>query len=275
MIEFLRNLNLRENIVEIKMLFEYFFGEQTIFFVLFLASVVYIWFAEKDKKIRNIFTIYVLFIFLIIWNPICIKILKKMINFSSLYRVYYMLPMQFTIAIALTKLIDKIKHKILKFVAVLGSCVIIIALGDMVFNKDNTIKVNNLYKLPDETIYVAEAIMNDEVYKEKRAIVPYGMSSRIKQIYSEIYLPYTRIVYNEKDAEGRDCVHDTDYAAEFPPVKALNEGNVEYLKKYVKERNLNFIVITKQTQLSAPLENIDFEKYCETGEHVIYRKIQK
>ncbi|MBP3596597.1 MAG: hypothetical protein J6J60_04260 [Clostridia bacterium] len=267
-------MNLSRSVEEIKILFEYFFGGKYLFFIIFLASVIYMAITGKNKKIKMFFTLYIFLILFIIWNPICVSLLQKMINFSSLYRIYYMIPMQFTIAIALAKLISKIKNKKLKFECVLACCCLIIISGHLVFEESNTIEVNNWYKLPDESVEVAEIIYKDTMYEEKRAIVPYGMSSHIQQVHSSIYLPYTRIIYNPKDEDGFAAPADTDNASRHPPVLALNTGDVEFLKDYVLKHNLNYIVFLKKTELSSPVETIGFEKYQETKEHIIYRKIK-
>lgn len=266
-------MNLDRSLDEVKIVFEYFFGGKYLFFIIFILSVLYMAITGKNKKIKMFFTMYIVFILFIVWNPVCISLLQKMINFSSLYRIYYMIPMQFTIAIAFAKMISKIKDKKFKLECVLACCVLIIISGNLVYDETNTIEVNNWYKLPDESVQVAEIIHNDNTFEEKRAVVPYGMSSHIRQIYSDIALTYTRIVYNPKDEEGFSLPTDSDDASKYPPVVAINTGDIAYLKDYSKKNRLNYIVMNKNTTLSMPIETIGFEKYQETKEHIVYRKI--
>lgn len=119
---------------------------------------------------------------------------------------------------------------------------------------------------------MANIIHNDNKFKEKRAMIPYGMSSQINQIYPEIYLPYTRKVRNMGADTGTISPSDTDDASNFAPVANLNNGNVDYLKEYVKKHELNYIVVPKTVTLTKPMETIGFENYKETSEHIIYRK---
>jgi len=269
----IEKLDVNQQINDRKVLFEYFFGGKILFFIVFIMSIEYIWLTEKNKKVKYFFTIYEVFLLLIIWNPVCIKILEKFINFGSMYRFYFMLPFTLTIAYAITKIISKLKNKYYKLGAIFGVFIVISYIQGSVFNESNTIKVNNWYKLPDETIAVAEIIENDDMYEEKRAMVPYGMSSQIQQVYADIFLPYTRIVFNIPDENGNPSPTDSDHASEFPPVVNLNNGNVEYLGQYAKDNNLNYIVVSKEVILNDDMKNIGFELFRETNENVVYRKM--
>ena len=119
MSELLEKLNVEDTMENIKTLFYYFNGEKILFFVLFLLSVEYIWFTEKNKKVRDFFTWFICIMLAVIWNPICIKILSKFINFTSMYRLYFMLPINLTIAVASTKFIEKQKNIVLKIVVLI------------------------------------------------------------------------------------------------------------------------------------------------------------
>lgn len=275
MSELLKKFDIKQTIEDIKTLFEYFNGDTIVFFILFIISVIYIWKTEKNKKTKDLFTWYVCLILIIIWNPICVKILNKFINFTSMYRLYYLLPINITIAVAATRFIENRKKMIYKLISLVAVLVIIVYFGNCIFDETSTIKTNNYYKLPDETVAVAEIIYNDDKFEEKRAVVPYGMSSQINQIYADIYLPYTRVVTNSGAATGEKLPADTDDASRYEPVINLDNGNVEYLGEFSKKHNLNYIVVSKNVVLTAPIENIGFEYYKETEEHIIYRKIEK
>jgi hypothetical protein len=248
-------------------------------FIIFIIATLYIWVVEKNKKIRDIFTWYTVIILLIIWNPLGIYILGKFINFSSLYRVYFMLPLYPTIAFAFTKFIERRKNKIVKYVLLV--CILIFI---CFFNETNvflsstyeTNKYNNFYKLPDETVDVAKIIYNDDTYKEKKAIVPYGMSSQIQQIYPSIELLYTRIVTNPKDENGNPLPTDSEDPSGYEPIQKINEGDTAYIANLCNEKNINYVVLSKSIELQEPMENYDFVVLKETKENIVYIKsVQK
>lgn len=255
---------------EISTLYKYFNNQNYIFFGIFLISIVYIFSIEENKKIRDFFVGYTIVIFLVIWNPLCIWVLNKFINLGSMYRIYYMLPLSITIAYTSTKIIEN-NMKIKKFVSVLMICAIIIFLGNSIFNEYTVQDFSNFYKLPDETVEIAYIISGDEETDYKKAIVPYGMSSKIRQICANIQLVYSRIVYNNKDENGNASPVDSDDPSNYEPVQRLNSGDVKYIVNLCKKRNVNYVVFDKNTQLSDNMENFGYKLYAETQSYHIYR----
>ena len=233
-----------ELIDEIKMVYSYFNDEDYVFFSIFLLSIIYIFITEKNKKVKDFFVFYSIFILAVIWNPICIYVLNKFINIGSMYRIYYMLPTCISIAYAITKLIENCKTTKIKLIAFASTSIFIVFFGNCIFNKLTTEKFSNLYKLPDETVAVAYLIAGDTETTEKKAIVPYGMSSQIRQICPEVKVYYS---------------------------KRLNSGDVEYITNLCKKSNTNYIVFDKNIPLQDNPEDFGFELYAETEKHLIYK----
>ena len=196
--------NFKFNIATEKVItiFKYFFNDVMISLIIFAISVIYIFCSEKNKKIKNLFVWYILVILIIIWNPIFIHIVEKFINFASLYRLYYTIPMYVVIAYAFTKFLQNFDKTWQKFIGVIGICFVFIIFGRNVFDDWELIQTQNLYKLPENTVFSAEVIYNDKKYENKKTLAPYGMSSQIGQIHSSINLVYTRFVTNAKTENG-------------------------------------------------------------------------
>ena len=127
--------------------------------------------------------------------------------------------------------------------------------------------------MPDETVFAAEAIYKDDKYKDKKAIVPYGMSSQIQQIYSSIDLVYTRIVSNQLDENGKPSPSDTDNPGDNELIRKFNEGDTEYIVDFCNRENVNYIVFYDSTQLQRPLEELGFESIKSGCGVTIYRKV--
>ena len=68
---------------KVKTLFEYFNANDYMFFIIFVISIIYILFTEKEKKVKILLTAYSVIIMCIIFNPLAIKIFEKMINFRN------------------------------------------------------------------------------------------------------------------------------------------------------------------------------------------------
>ncbi len=259
-----------EMLEEIKSLFKYFNQERYLFFIMFLISIMFIFFKEKDKKKKIFFVWYSILILLVIWNPLCIWLLNKFINLGSMYRIYYMLPTLITMAYAITKFVEYF-GKVTKLVFIVIFSGAIIFLGNTIFNEYNMIKVDNLYKLPDETVEIAYAISDDKETSYKKAIVPYGMSSRIRQVRANIDMVYTRVVTALYDENGKQLPSDSDDASNYEPVQKLNSGDVKYIVNLCKRTNTNYVVFEKSTDLTESMETYGFKLFYETQNYDIYR----
>ena len=268
----LENFEFDVSINKIEILFKHFFNNTMISLILFVLSVIYVFCTEKNKKIRDLFFWYILVILIIIWNPLVIHILGKFINFSSLYRVYYMVPMYPVIAYCFTKIILKFNKKWKKIFGVLLICVIVVLFGKNVFNDWELLEYNNFYKLPDETLFSAEIIYNDKKYQDKKAIVPYGMSSQIQQIYPSIELLYTRIITNNKDENGIPSPADTDNPENNKMIKRINNGDTKYIAELCEKENINYVVFYDITLLQQPLEELGFDKIGSDFGVTVYRR---
>jgi len=264
---------MEETFKNIKTLFEYFNGGDYFAFGVFIVATVYIWITEKDKKIRDFFTWYTVIILLIIWNPFLVNILNEFINFSSLYRLYYMLPLYVTIAFAFTKFISNRSNVFYKSAAIIAVLVFILFFGETyVFMNPykETYFFNNLYKLPDETVKVADMIYNDDTYENKKAIVPYGMSSQIQQVHVSIDLLYTRLVSNPKDEDGNPMPTDSDDPAGYEPIQKIAEGDTAYIDQICKDNQINYVVLSKDLELQEPMENYNFRVLGKTDDNIVY-----
>lgn len=269
------------SIEKIKILFKYFFGEDVFSSILFVLSFIYILIAEKDKKVRNIFIWYIIIILFIIWNPLVIHVIEEFINFSSLYRLYYMIPMYPIIAYALTKLVKLINKKNLKYICVFSICLITIVFGKSVYSDWKLTETHTLYKLPDESVFASEIIYKDKEYKEKKALVPYNISSHIRQIHPSIELVFTRFISNNGGKNGISSPSDTDNPYNISDegmkelIKRYDDGDSEYVVDYCNKGNVNYIVFNDYTSIKRPLEDLGFENIDSNYGVTVYRRIKK
>lgn len=246
---------------KIEILFYYFNDSTMISTIVFALSVLYICLTEKNKKIKDLFVWYVLAILLIVWNPFIVYMLEDFINFSSLYRLYYMFPMYPVIAYAFTKIVMSLNQTWKKLLCIVLISAVVIIFGKNVYQEWPLLKYHNLYKLPDETVFAADAIYDDEKYEHyKKAIVPYGMSSQIQQIHPSIKLLYTRFITNISDESGMPSPADTDDPGDNEIIKRINDGDTKYIAELCEREEINYVVLYDVTILQQPLENFGFEK---------------
>jgi hypothetical protein len=148
------------------------------------------------------------------------------------------------------------KERIVVFISFV---VIIIMSGNFIYTKQNYTKLGNAYKLPDESVLVAQLIgVDDEEYK--KAIVPESLVAHIRQIDSSIILAYSR---NPEGYTGNPLLID------------LNSGNVKGVVGRAAKDNCNYVVYSKATVLVGKMEDYGFEKINETQNYAIYKLVNE
>ena len=276
----LEGFKLNISVEKIKILLKYFFEGGIFSAILLVLSFIYIFFTEKNKKIRDIFIWYILIVLLIIWNPLLIHIIENFINFSSLYRLYYMIPMYPIIAYALTKIVKSFDKKILKYITVFGVCFVIVVFGRNIYSDWKLTETHTLYKLPDESVFVSEIIYKDKKYKEKKALVPYNISSHIRQIHPSIDLVFSRFIsnYGSKNEIPSPSDNDDPYNISDEKMKELikryDDGDSEYVVNYCNNENVNYIVFNDYTSIKRPLEELGFENISSNYGVTVFRRVK-
>ena len=244
---------LKENFEIIKSTFADYNGTG-MYLAIYLIALLYIFICEKDKKIKT-FTVYFSLIMLFVTlNPLFNKIVGKIFTKSIYWRMYWMLPIGLVIAYVVTKIIKDREKKFEKIVILLASITIIIVSGKLVYTKQNYIKVNNLYKIPNEAFEVTKIISEDNE-ETKKVMLPTTLVAYIRQIDSNIELMYSR--------------QPSTYA-NIEILKELEQGNVEALTKQCKNKNCNYIIFNKATILNGNMEENDYKLFSQTENSAFY-----
>lgn len=229
------------------------------YFALFLVAMLYIFLKEKDQKKKILFVYFPILVFLVIINPIFVKLASSVFTVNTYCRLFWLLPLGIIIAYAGVLAVNEGKRKIEK-IAISISLFIIIALsGKFYFDAPGTFnEYGNLYKVPDESVLVAQLIGIDEE-ENKKALVPQELVPYIRQIDATIELLYGRTA-------------DTAYW-QNPLATELDNGNIEYISKVLEEKNCQYVVLKRATVLREPIENFDFKMISETENYTIYKRV--
>lgn len=228
------------------------------YLALFYVALLYIFLKEKDKKKKIFFIYFSLIIFIITLNPVFNKIVGSIFTDAVYWRVFWLLPIGFTISYAGVKFINEGKEKKEQIIIAIGIITIIMLSGKLVYNKENYEYVNNMYKLPDECVQVAQIISSDKEEK-KKALTADHLVAYIRQIDANIELAYKR--------------EPTGYA-ENEIVQTLITGDTEKIANIAIENNCNYIVMYKDVKLTVDFYYFGFEKINETPNYVIYKLVK-
>lgn len=226
------------------------------YIALFILALIYLFFKEENKTKRIFFIYFQFLIFLVVFNPIFNKLVGPIFKSSVYWRVYWTIPLGITIAYSIVKVTTELcKGKCKKTILYICFILSIIMSGKLIYTSENYQKVNNLYKIPDESILVAQIIQNDNS-EYKKAIVPDNLVAYIRQFDSSIELAYKR--------------EPTGYE-NHPIVTPLRLGDTEWISKVAKEKKCNYIVVDKNIPLSLDFSYFGFNALAETPKFTIYK----
>lgn len=224
--------------------------------ILYVFSIIYIFVKEKDKKKRIFLVYFQLLILFVLLNPIFNKIVGKFFNSKTYVRMFWCIPYGITISYMFVDIFYNIKNNVVKYLVLIASVIVICITGKLIYLDGNFIKVDNIYKLPEESVDVTKIISNDsEEYK--KAYVPTDIVAHIRQIDANIILTYKR---------NPNTYANNEY------VMAMSQGDVEKMDYLAQREKSNYIVIDKSIKTNGTLEEFDYIKIGETDNYVIYKK---
>lgn len=225
------------------------------YIILYIIALIYIFYKEDNKKIKLFFIGLSIFIGLVTLNPIFAAIVKPFFPVSVYWRMYWMFPIGIAIAYAITKIIMSKNGKAEQIILGIIAVVTIVLSGKLIYNKENYVAVNNLYKVPNEAYEIATVIMQDNT-RTKKVMPTTDLVSYIRQVNPEIVLMYAR------EPKTYEYV---------PIVIQQQKGNVQYVARNCKTANCNYIIWGKGMQKNEELEKYDYNVFYETDNYLIYK----
>lgn len=225
------------------------------YIVLYIIALVYIFLKEENKKIKLFFIGLTACIGIITLNPIFSAIVEPFFPVSVYWRMYWMFPLGITISYVITKIIMSRKGNAEQIILGIIAVVTIVLSGKLIYNKENYVAVNNLYKVPNEAYEIATAIMQDNT-RTKKVMPTTDLVSYIRQVNPEIVLMYAR------EPKSYDSV---------TIVIQQQKGNVQYVTRNCKTANCNYIIWGKTMPKNEELEKYDYNVFYETDNYLIYK----
>lgn len=128
--------------------------------LLYVLSLVLVVFWKKDN--RTILVWYAALILFVILNPLFSLVAGRFIDSSTTYvRVYYLLPVIFTIAYACTEVVWQQKKERKKLAVMVVLCLVIAFSGKSYYELGAYRSTENIYKIPEEQREIADYILDD------------------------------------------------------------------------------------------------------------------
>lgn len=190
---------------------------------LFLAALVFLWFVERDRRIRTVLIYLSVALVAVFLCPLYAWIGQK-IDEEIYYRVFWTLPMGLVFCYGSVRLVICLKKTISRVIAGILIVLVIGLNGEFVYQNTTHLPATNAYHIPQIVIDVADAVRMEK-YKPI-AVFPAELLTHIRQYTGDIFTPYGRNILVERWNFSNalyDAMEAEVYDAEEIAVQARNE----------------------------------------------------
>lgn len=226
--------------------------------LLFLAALMFLWFVERDRRIRTVLIYLSAALVVVFLCPVYAWIGQK-IDEEIYYRVFWTLPIGLLFCYGSVSLLIKMKKTISR---VLGGILIVLVIcmnGKCVYENTIYIKAANAYHVPQIVIDVADAIRMEK-YKPI-AVLPAELLSHVRQYTGDIFTPYGRNIL-EKQWNFKNELYDAMEAEVYDAKEIAFQARKEHCA---------FVVLSAFKQIDGSMEEQDyFLKECVNGIYNVY-----
>lgn len=236
--------------------FKLFINEGKLIFVMYIISFIIVLIKGNEKQ-RLISVYFTILVGLFVINPFLKNIYIKVVTTATYWRLFWLIPIELTIAIATAIIYERLNYKILKYIFITLVTILIVFLGKYAYREDlGFTKHQNFMKIQqyiiDESNYILES--GEE---NKKLIAPFEPlhSTLIRQYTNKIILMNSRNMLNDKyenyEQRYRQIYFDGGMNYNIEAIcKALNEYNVNYMilpktKKLEITDKCNFSVVSE------------------------------
>lgn len=250
--------------------FQMYAGE-TVYLMLFLCSILYVYFFAGKENRKRILLLVGLSIF-VIYNDISKKLLEALVP-GTYYRFLWAIPMILVIAYVLVRILETQKKNN-------GKIVIFVSVAIMIFYSSNFLETGKLalpenkYGIPNDVIQVCDMIAEDKEVERPVVIFDYELqlsartydASFIRGISREAYLKYNDLDGYEESGELQD---------EMILIQAVNygvQGEEEMLSQALEARNADYIVTMTSFGMQEYFSRIGYELVGTSDTRSVFRK---
>lgn len=243
--------------IDVVKLFHDYMGNG-LMFILFLTSVLYLFFVEKKKPIRILFIYLPVLLLLLYFNPLFAKVMLKVLGTEIYYRILWLVPFTIVISYSGVDLYARLQGRKQGIYLVALLCLFMVS-GSYIYNSPLFHKAQNRYHMPKEVVEICDTIVIPG--REVMAVFPSEMLQYVRQ-----YTPLVRMPYGREMLVDRWNFSDPLYSA--MEKKRINANN---LTTKARERMCHFIILPKDKKIKGQLEDYDYEIFAQFEDYVIYK----
>lgn len=223
--------------------FKLFMNEGKLMFLMYIISFIIVLIKGNEKQ-RLISVYFTILVCLCVINPFLKNIYIKVVTTATYWRLFWLLPIELTIAIATTIIYEKLNYKALKYLFVALIVLLIVFLGKYAYKEElGFTKHQNFMKIQKYIIEEANYILESED-ENKKIVTPFEPlhSTLIRQYTNKIILMNSRSMSNEK-YENYEQLYRQIY---FTPEEKYN---IEDICKMLYKCSANYMILPKTKRL--------------------------
>lgn len=228
----------------------------------FLAALVLLFILEDDKKKRISFVWFPFVSLLVIYNPIFVKVVKKLVgdkDFASYYsKVYLMIPIMVVIAFAMTHIL-KLASGRRKFLGVLAMVLLIVASGHCYYRETFVKIADNPDKIAGDILAISD-FFDEETYGTGPITLagPLDVTVSLRAIDARFDSPYAR-------GDEFTYTYAPELSSERPDVAKLFAYFYNHDQNKVYDNRLNAALADKNEAAG----------YCRAVDYIVCNKSDK
>lgn len=229
---------------------------------LYLALLIYLWIAEKDKVKRVLFVYVPSFLLLCFFCPVFRIIFVAVFDDAdTYYRLLWLLQMSLVSSYGILKLCGKYRR-----IGLPVACVLVILCGNYVYDSEYISKAQNAYHLPAEAIEIADMITPAEGESRINVLFPADLIYYIRQYDTNIQMPYGR----EMLIANWDYDHDM-----YEAMEECEVIDTEHFVELTRQHYCSYVVLKEDRKCKEPLLDYEFEEYGRVADYIIYKDVSE
>lgn len=217
-------------------------------------TIITILFVERDKTKKLTYGIYPLFVLLIIFNPLSIKVIElffvKKFTMQYFVRLFTEIPIMCVVAYGLAVLLIQAKGRNKLLLTAAFGFAIIIGGNGIYYSADWMQRSTNATKLPDDVIAICNYLHSDEDIIE--VAVPTELASYVRQIDASLVMPYGR--------------HGSDWAN----LLTSDEPDVDAILKKARRNGCDYVVVVNCNPMKESFTQRNLHPEYTANDYLLY-----
>lgn len=253
------------------------FSNIEIFFLAYVLALVIFW-LQKKQSLKAAFAYPALFALFTIFNPYLMIPIADAVGLSSrIRRIFWLLPINLVLAFVMVWLIHLLSKRWKRAIAAIALAALAAVLGESQFL--HMVPAENIYKITDESIQIADIIETDAQTDEPKSCLFADIQLLELRQYDPSILNAIRrqeMLRWTIDPSDQDAVQQTLEKKQSRRILTLLlyygvQLEPDVLKKNIKRHKIQYVIPNKDKGLGEYFQHAGYEAVGETEHFEVFR----